>query len=65
MQWFHILICFKRDAIFKKQHNIHVSDYNVSPPLQHNISEKSQGLNNNNLMVLNNFKGMDLLEIER
>ena len=34
MQWFHILICFQRDAIFRKQHNIHVSGYNVPSPLQ-------------------------------
>ncbi|KAL5148736.1 hypothetical protein HKD37_13G035734 [Glycine soja] len=44
-----------KDTIFRKQHNIHVSGYNVSSLLQHNISEKSPGPGNNNLTVLNNF----------
>ncbi|KAH1099744.1 hypothetical protein GYH30_035088 [Glycine max] len=48
----------ERDTIFRKQHNIHVSGYNVSSLLQHNISEKSQGPGNNNLTVLNNFNGI-------
>ncbi|RZB70816.1 hypothetical protein D0Y65_035675 [Glycine soja] len=55
----------ERDTIFRKQHNIHVSGYNVSSLLQHNISEKSQGPGNNNLTVLNNFNGRDLLGIKR
>ncbi|KAH1215430.1 DEAD-box ATP-dependent RNA helicase 57 [Glycine max] len=55
----------ERDTIFRKQHNIHVSGYNVSSLLQHNISEKSPGPSNNNLTVLNNFNGRDLLGIKR
>ncbi|KAG4958541.1 hypothetical protein JHK87_035174 [Glycine soja] len=55
----------EQDTIFRKQHNIHVSGYNVSSLLQHNISEKSPGPGNNNLTVLNNFNGRDLLGIKR